>query len=70
MALKDQIEVTLSLYKNKNEPLNNVLQQINTEGLKYADYRINENMRQDASAQSNETYQKTFFDCADGVLCR
>jgi hypothetical protein len=61
--------MTLALYRNKNEPLNQVLSQINSEGSRYQGEAIGRKISIDQSSQQSEHNTANFFDCADGVLC-
>ncbi len=68
-ALKDQIEMTMSLYRHKNEPLNEVLYQINSEGLQFQNEAIERRFENDSSARRSQKEKANFFDCADDVMC-
>lgn len=68
-ALKDQVEMTLALYRNKNEPLNQVLSQVNSDGMRYQGEAIGRKISIDRSSQQSEHNTANFFDCADGTLC-
>ena len=69
-AFKDHVELTLSLEKQNNEPLNQVLYQINSEGMQY----LNNASKREIKGQGDSVHSKQvddlFFDCADGVGCQ
>jgi len=67
--LKDQIEMSLVLHRAKNAPLNQVLVQINSEGLKYQDQAARRNLAIGESIHNNDHGDAIFMDCADGILC-
>lgn len=69
LALKDQIEMTMTLYKNKNEPLNNVLYQINNDGTLYQGQAASRKLRLNEASHLNQRTTATLFDCADSILC-
>lgn len=69
-ALKDQIELTLTLQENKNEPLNKVVSQINTEGDKYQKQAVIRKFNIDYSNRRTEHNEAIFMDCADDILCK
>lgn len=68
-ALKDQIELTLSLNKHKNEPLNEVLTQINESGARYRNQGIIRALESDEAVQQDRRIRHQFMDCADGHFC-
>lgn len=69
-ALADQIDVTLSLYRNKNEPLNEVLYQVNAEGLQQEKELIHRRFSNEASIQQASKQKSLFFDCSDDIWCQ
>lgn len=68
-ALKEQIEMSLDLRKEKNEPLNRVLAQINEEGERARSQWMEEVFLHDANHQASKRGEHSLMDCADGVLC-
>jgi hypothetical protein len=68
-ALKEQIDMTLSLYYSRNKPLNEVLYQVNSEGRKYKnEYFLNKhNIKR--SYQMQNQIESEFFDCSDSIFC-
>ena len=68
-ALKDQIELTLALNKHKNEPLNEVLFQINESSDKYRSRGTGNAFSSDESFNRKRKTENQFLDCADGLLC-
>ncbi|MGE0172440.1 MAG: hypothetical protein AB7T49_06645 [Oligoflexales bacterium] len=69
LALKDQIEMTLTLNKNKSEPLNQVLYQINDDGARFQDAAAERTLRLDEASHQTARTNDALFDCADGILC-
>ena len=69
-AFKDHVELTLTLEKQNTEPLNKVLYQINKDGRKYIDMRINRKFDVDEKSIQSERLNQMFFDCGDGIGCR
>ena len=68
-ALKDSVEMTLTLQRQKNTPLNSVLAKINQEGERLNDELMNDALSRDADSESLERVRTQFMNCADGVLC-
>ena len=68
-SFKDQVEMTLALEKHNSEPLNKVLYQINSEGIKYQGVVVREEMDVDRAYQYSSGMENLFFDCADGISC-
>ncbi len=68
-ALKEQIEMSLDLRREKNEPLNRVLAQINEEGQRFRSERMQEVLMHDAGRHMDRQGSSSLLDCADGVLC-
>lgn len=69
-ALKDQVEVTISLQKQKNIPLNQALYLINSQGKKYQSKATQEVLDLDNAHNNNRQNHESLFDCADGIMCR
>ncbi len=68
-ALKEQVELTVDLQKQRNEPLNAVLSQINDQGQRLRSENVRDNLMNDADAASNRKHTLDFMDCSDGVMC-
>ena len=68
-ALKDQIELTLSLNRHKNEPLNDVLLQINKSASRYRDVATRRALDDDESFRSDQATGSSLLNCSDGYLC-
>lgn len=69
-ALKDQIEVTVELQKQRSEPLNQVLAQIHEQGDRLQSQAVADDLGTDASVEANRKMRTTFLDCSDGVMCQ
>lgn len=68
-ALKEQIELTVDLQRQRNEPLNQVLSQINEEGRKLQSQSVHDDLNADADFSSNRRQVMDFMDCSDGIMC-
>ena len=68
-ALKESIELTLELQRQRNEPLNRVVSQINGDSLKYQGEISDRALSSDAAAHNQDAARTVLFDCADGVMC-
>lgn len=68
-ALKESMDMTLKLEKERTEPLNRIVSQVNEEGEKYRDDRSERILSGDRSRIDNDSVKSRFFDCADGVMC-
>lgn len=69
-ALKDQVEMTFSLYRNRSEPLNQILQQINSEGENYQEDLSRQGFGVEKAERKSQRTKSQLMDCADGVLCQ
>lgn len=67
--LKNSVQATIELQKEKNAPLNDVVAQINEEGNGLHTELSRERMTRDQVELDSHAAQGRFFDCADGVLC-
>lgn len=67
--LKNSVQSTIELQKEKNAPLNEVVSQINQEGDGLHVELSRERMTRDRVELDSHAAQGRFFDCADGVLC-
>ncbi|MCB0364142.1 MAG: hypothetical protein H6624_16800 [Bdellovibrionaceae bacterium] len=68
-ALKENLETTIFLEKQKNEPLNKVLGRIASEGEFYHQEKASFSLEGKAGQKSKQKMQETFFDCSDGFMC-
>ena len=69
-AFKDQVELTLAFEKQNTDPLNEVLYQINFEGVKYMDQSTDRELENEAAAHQEDRIEAIFFDCSDFAECR
>lgn len=67
--LKNSVDVTLELQKEKNSPLNEIVAQINQEGEGLHLELSRERLTRDQVELESHSTRSRFFDCADGVLC-
>ena len=67
--LKESVDLTLELDRQRNEPLRNLLRDINAEGERYRDQYSADLIRDDESSIRTRQRRQTFIDCADGVMC-
>ena len=68
-SLKESIDATIELQKERNSPLNQVVAQINDEGDAIHQELSNDRISSDGSAFRYESARKQYFDCSDGVMC-
>lgn len=68
-AFKESLEMTLRLERERSEPLNRTVSQINEEGLKYRDDSTERILSGGRAHRDEEALRSIFFDCADNVLC-
>lgn len=68
-ALKNSVEATLELQKERNSPLNEVVAQINQEGEGLHLELSKERLLRDQTELDARSARSRFFDCADGVMC-
>lgn len=67
--LKDQVELTLELLRERNEPINAVLAQINAEGGRLQTENVDHQLTTESNQERESKNTGYFFDCSDGVLC-
>lgn len=67
--LKNSVDATLELQKEKNSPLNEIVAQINEEGDGLHLELSRERLTRDQVELESQSSRSRFFDCADGVLC-
>ncbi len=68
-SLKDSIDMTLSLHRERNEPLNRVMAQISSEGRRFQDRANARALDLDSAGASSGRVRATLFDCSDQLLC-
>jgi hypothetical protein len=68
-ALKEQIDMTLSLYYSRNKPLNEVLYQVNNEGSQYKKEYLSNKQNLKHSQQIKGQLESAFYDCSDPAFC-
>lgn len=69
-AFKDHVELSLSLEKANTQPLNQVLFQINREGMKYQSKSTKAEIKVDTTTSKARHIDSLFFDCSDGIGCQ
>jgi hypothetical protein len=69
-ALKDSVEMAVTLQKQKNNPLKTALSQINQEGSRIQSEMVKTSLSIDSDNQSNQRVDSDLMNCADGVLCQ
>ncbi len=67
--LKESIDLTLELQRQRNEPLRHVLRDINELGERYRDQYSEEALRSDEAEIRSRQQEQVFGDCGDGILC-
>jgi hypothetical protein len=67
--LKQSIDATLELQRERNSPLNQVVAQINQEGTAIREDLSEERIVRDGVSLDTESARSRFFDCADGIMC-
>lgn len=67
--LKESVDLTLELHHQRNEPLRNVLREINEKGEQYRDKYSSDAMREDESSIRTRQTRQVFIDCGDAVMC-
>lgn len=68
-ALKDSVEMAVTLQRQKNTPLQSTLARINDQGTQLQSDMIRTSLSNDSDNQSNHKIQSDYLNCADGVLC-
>lgn len=68
-ALKEQVELTVGLYHQRNAPINSVLSQINETGAQLQSIAVGAELQGDANVEANYRTHTNFMDCADGIMC-
>lgn len=67
--LKDSVEETLELQKERNAPINHVISQINKEGNEYENLLSDQRFSDESLQIRVEAAKAKLMDCADGVMC-
>jgi hypothetical protein len=67
--LKESIDLTLELQRQRSEPLREVLSDISRQGDAYRDRYSARLMQEDESSITNRQAGRIYLDCADGVMC-
>jgi len=67
--LKESVDLTLELQRQRNEPLRNVLREINEKGEEHRDRYSAQAMREDESTIRSRQTRQVFIDCGDAVMC-
>jgi len=68
-ALKEQIEMTIALQKQRSEPINQVLSQIQEEGNRLESEAVADDLDQDSNNQDNHRNEVNLMDCSDSIMC-
>lgn len=66
-ALKEQIEMTVELQRQRSEPLNQVLAQIHEEGTRRQREQLGDSLDADSTAHRNRQVDLDWDDCSDGL---
>ena len=69
-ALKEQVEMTVTLQRQQNEPLNNVVSQINSVGDELRSEGVGQGLNDDMDRESSERAIDQYMNCSDNVMCR
>lgn len=67
--LKESVELTLELERQRREPLNQVVAQINADGQALRSDYLQEGFTSDRAAISNRQVKASLMDCSDWVMC-
>ncbi len=67
--LKESIDLTLELQRQRSDPLRLVLQEINSQAEGYRDHYSDQSLREDENDIRSHHTRRTFADCADAILC-
>ena len=67
--LKESIDLTLELQRQRNDPLRHVLRDINELGERYRDQYSAEALRSDEAEIRTLHTERVFGDCGDGIMC-
>ena len=67
--LKESVDLTLELEKQRSDPLRTVLREINDQGERYRDGYSAALLHEDESAIRSRKTRQVFMDCGDSVMC-
>ena len=67
--LKDSLEVSLTLSRQRNTPLSAALSKINEKGAGISDTLVQEALSNDTDKEAEARMQATYLDCSDAILC-
>ncbi|MBS1983568.1 MAG: hypothetical protein JST16_05290 [Bdellovibrionales bacterium] len=68
-TLKESVDITLSLQKSRNEPVNAALADVNARGRALSDSMVQAELKNDESAENRRRVESRYFDCADPMWC-
>lgn len=68
-VLKEQIEMTIALQRQRSEPLNEVLAKIHEDSAVIQSEAMANDLRNGASSEVNRQRDSTYYDCSDDVFC-
>jgi hypothetical protein len=68
-ALKDSVDMAVTLQRQKNTPLKTALSQINAQGQQLQNEMVGAALSIDTENQANQKVRSDFMNCADGVMC-
>ena len=68
-SLKESIDMTLTLHREANSPINDIAAQIAEEGRFYERMGSERAASLDSSKSHSKRTDTNFFDCADGLMC-
>lgn len=68
-ALKESLETTIFLEKQKNEPINHVLKKISDDGKTYQSRSLKSNLKVKGNQENSNSLNDSYFNCADGFMC-
>ena len=68
-ALKESVEMTLELQRQRSEPLNRVVSQINRDGSEWRTRAGERVIEADSAKMNSERTRMILMDCADGIMC-
>lgn len=67
--LKESVDLTLELQRQRSDPLRSVLRDINQQGEQYRDQYSDDLLHEDEGNLRNQRTRQSLVDCADGVMC-
>ena len=68
-ALREQVETTVTLQHQRNQPLDTVLSQINSQGQALESESVGQSLLQDAAVHGGQAVEQDLMNCSDGVMC-